>query len=314
MAKIVFLDKASLGDDMQYQLDRFQSLGEVKYYDATTPSETAERIQGVEVIVTNKVVIDKEMMKANPQLKLIAITATGTNNVDLEAAKELGVIVKNAVNYSSESVAQQTFAMLLSLLNHIQEYDEFVKNGNYSASSSFTWIGQSFFELKDKTYGVFGMGNIGRRVAEIATAFGAKVIYYSTSGEVRDERFELVNHDDFYKRADVVSIHAPLNEKTANAISTNELEMMKENAILINVGRGGIVDEKALAEAIDQDKIAGAAVDVFVSEPTPSDSPLMNVKKKEKLMLSPHIAWASKEARATLLDITFNNVEGAMCK
>ncbi|WP_044201722.1 D-2-hydroxyacid dehydrogenase [Flammeovirga sp. OC4] len=314
MGKIVFLDTATLGDDMQSVLDKFNTLGEVIFYDATKPEQTKERIQGVDVIVTNKVVINADMMKENPQLKLISITATGTNNVDLEAAKELGIQVKNAVNYSSESVAQQTFAMLLSLTNHIQEYDEFVISGSYSQSDSFTWIGQSFHELNGKTYGIFGMGNIGRRVAEIATAFGAKVIYYSTSGEVRDERFELVNHDDFYKRADVVSIHAPLNEKTTNAISTNELEMMKENAILINVGRGGIVDEKALAEAIDQDKIAGAAVDVFISEPTPSDSPLMNVKKKEKLILSPHIAWASKEARAKLLSITFDNVEGVMCK
>ncbi|NME70510.1 D-2-hydroxyacid dehydrogenase [Flammeovirga aprica] len=312
MGKIVFLDAASLGNDMQTELDRFKSLGEVIFYDATKPEETKERISGVEVIVTNKVVIDGEMMKENPQLKLIAITATGMNNVDLEAAEKLGIKVKNAVNYSSESVAQQTFAMLLSLLNHIHEYDSFVKTKKYSKSDSFTWIGQSFYELKDKTYGIFGMGNIGRRVAEIATAFGAKVIYFSTSGKVRDERFELVSHDDFYKRADIISIHAPLNEKTFNAISMNEFEMMKPNTVLVNVGRGGIVDEHALAYAIDQNQIAGAGVDVFMSEPTPLDSPLMKVKKKDKLILSPHIAWASKEARVKLLGITFENVRGVI--
>ncbi|KXX72279.1 D-2-hydroxyacid dehydrogenase [Flammeovirga sp. SJP92] len=312
MGKIVFLDTASLGDDMNEELHKFNALGEVVFYDATKPEQTKVRIQGADVIVTNKVVINEEMMKENPQLKLITITATGMNNVDLVAAEKLGIKVKNAVNYSSESVAQQTFAMLLSLLNHIQEYDCFVKEGNYSKSASFTWIGQSFYELKGKTYGIFGMGNIGKRVAEIATAFGAHVIYYSTSGEVRDERFELVSAEDFFKRSDVVSIHAPLNEKTLNAIATKELGMMKNNAIIVNVGRGGIVDEKALAVAIDEGQIAGAAVDVFVSEPTPSDSPLMKVQKKEKLMLSPHIAWASKEARAKLLSITFENVKGVI--
>lgn len=308
MSKIVFLDTETLGQDIQEQLDKFKSLGEVVYYDLTSADETLERINGMDVIITNKVVINADMMKANPQLKLIAITATGTNNVDLEAAKQYNITVRNAVNYSSESVTQHTFALLFSLLNHTEEYDRHVKTGNYSQSPSFTWIGQSFTEIAGKTYGIFGMGNIGRRVAEIASAFGARVIYYSTSGEVRDRRFELVDKETFFKQSDIVSIHAPLNNKTKNAIGEVELGWMKESAILINVGRGGIVDELALANAIDQGVIYGAAVDVFLKEPTESDSPLMKVEKQERLIFSPHIAWASKEARKKLMDITFSNV------
>lgn len=308
MTKIVFLDTSTLGDDIKDQIDRFQNLGEVKYYEVTLPEQTNERIKDANVIVTNKVMVNAEMMKNNPQLKLIAIAATGMNNVDLAAAEEYGVEVKNAVNYSSESVAQHTFALLLALLNKINGYDNFVKDGNYTNSSVFTWIGQSYTEINGKTYGVFGMGNIGRRVAEIATAFGAKVIYYSTSGQVRDERFELVSKEDFFTKADIVSVHAPLNEKTSLAIAEKELKAMKNNALLINVGRGGIVDEKALAEAIDNNELNGAGIDVFAVEPIEKENPLLHVNNKEKIILSPHVAWASKEARKKLMEITYHNV------
>ncbi|WP_281615647.1 D-2-hydroxyacid dehydrogenase [Flammeovirga sp. SubArs3] len=307
--KIVFLDTETLGSDVKPQLDTFSKLGDVTFYDSTLAAQLQDRVENAHVIVTNKVLITEEVMKASSQLKLIAITATGTNNVDLEAANNIGIQVKNAVNYSSESVAQQTFAMLLSLLNNIQEYDDFVKSGSYSDGQSFTWIGNSFSELNNKRFGIIGLGNIGTRVAEIATAFGAEVVYYSTSGIARDKRYQLVDKDTLFKTCDIISIHSPLNDKTKNFVDENELSQMKPSAVLLNTGRGGIVNEKALVNALNNNEISGACVDVFEKEPMSKDSVFYSINNKKKVLFSPHIAWASKEARKKLLEITYQNVE-----
>ncbi|OHX65974.1 D-2-hydroxyacid dehydrogenase [Flammeovirga pacifica] len=307
--QIVFLDAETLGNDVQTELQQFDQLGEVIHYPLTPKESTLSRIKEADVIVTNKVVITKEMMKACTQLKGIAITATGTNNVDLEAAKALNIPVKNAVGYSSESVAQQTFAMLLSLMNNIHEYDEFVKDDSYSNHPSFTWIGKGFQEIHGKTFGIIGLGNIGKRVAEIATAFGANVIYYSTSGIARDERFTLVDKETLFQTSDIISIHSPLNDATKNIVSVEELKMMKPSSILLNTGRGGIVDESALVDALNENQIAGTCVDVFTVEPMVQESPFKDVKDQSKILYSPHIAWASLEARRKLLNITLENVK-----
>ncbi|AZQ64543.1 D-2-hydroxyacid dehydrogenase [Flammeovirga pectinis] len=309
MPKIVFLDTNTLGNDVVDQLEEFKKLGDVTFYDSTSPEEILTRVKDVSVIVTNKVVITKEIMLKCKHLQLVAITATGTNNVDLLAAKALNINVKNAVNYSSESVAQQTFAMLLSLVNGIYSYDQRVKSGQYSEESSFTWIGNSFSEIAGKRFGIIGLGNIGTRVAEIATAFGAEVVYYSTSGIARNERYKLVDKKELFSTSDIISIHSPLNVKTADFVGENEFNLMRKSSILINTGRGGIVNEPALANALNKGEIKGAAIDVFAIEPTPLDNPLLKINSPEKLLLSPHVAWASKEARKKLLEITYANIK-----
>ncbi|QWG09126.1 D-2-hydroxyacid dehydrogenase [Flammeovirga kamogawensis] len=309
MPKIVFLDTNTLGNDVHEELQRFKNLGDVIYYDSTTANEITDKVKNAEIIVTNKVVITKEIMASCSQLKLIVVTATGTNNVDLTAAKELEIVVKNAVNYSSESVAQQTFAMLLSLMNGIHTYDSRVKSGQYSEGTSFTWIGNSFSEIAGKRFGIIGLGNIGTRVAEIATAFGAEVIYYSTSGISRNEKYKLVDKEELFSTSDIISIHSPLNDKTANFVGEEEFKLMPTSSILINTGRGGIVNESDLANALNTNEIAGAAVDVFAVEPIQENNPLLSIDVPGKILLSPHVAWASKEARKKLLEITYANIK-----
>ena len=306
MKKIVFLDAKTLGNDLD--MDQFSKIGKVILFQTTSKANTITRIADAEIIVTNKVIIDANVMDHCPKLKLICISATGMNNVDLDAARAKGIMVKNAVGYSSHSVAQHTFASIFHLYNQLGYYDTYVKNGSYDKSDIFTHYGPPIIELNKKEFGIIGLGNIGKTVANIATAFGAKVSYFSTSGKNDNNVYPQRTLEEILKNSDIISIHAPLNEKTANLISVKQLSMMKSNAILINVGRGGIVDEKALAEAIDNNKIGGACVDVFPQEPIMADNPLMHVNRSEKLVLTPHNAWASVEARTTLIDIVYQHI------
>jgi glycerate dehydrogenase len=276
----------------------------------TLPHERIKRIGGHHVVLTNKVVIDREVMDACPELKLICVAATGMNNVDLRYAAEKGIAVKNVAGYSTESVAQHTFAMLFYLTNSCRYYDDYVRSGQYAASPIFTHLGREFGELKDKIFGIIGMGAIGRRVAEIATAFGAQVIYHSTSGKNLDvDGLAHAPLADLLARADVVSLHCPLSDRTLNLIDGTRLKLMKPTAYLLNMARGGIVDEAALAAAIDENSIAGAALDVMSSEPIAADSPLLKVRNSEKLFITPHIAWASLEARRLLISRTADNIK-----
>lgn len=308
MMNIVILDAKTLGKVRN--IDRLSDFGKVISYDTTTPAETAPRASDADIIITNKVVIDKGVMKGCPNLKLICISATGMNNVDLEAAKEFGITVKNAVGYSSHSVAQHTIASILQLYNQLSYYDTYVKNGDYSRSDIFTHYGPQITELYNKTFGIIGLGNIGNTVAKIALGFEARVNYYSTSGKNTQNEYPSLSLDELLNTSDIISIHAPLNEKTQNLISTEQLALMKSSSVLVNVGRGGIVNELALANAIDNHQIGGACVDVYENEPINPDNPLLKIKNPEKLVLSPHNAWASIESRTKLIDIVYQNIEG----
>lgn len=307
MKKIVILDAKTLGDVPN--LTCIHKFGDVISYETTTVSETLDRVKDANIVITNKVVLDKEILEKCKHLELICISATGTNNVDLDAAQKNGTIVKNAVGYSSHSVAQHTFASILKLYHQISYYDAYVKSGKYAKSEIFTYYGPPIKELNKKHFGIIGLGNIGKTVAQIAESFGSKVSYYSTSGKNKNQEYQQMSLTDLLEWSDIVSIHAPLNAQTKNLISKKELNIMNNDAILINVGRGGIVDEAALAKAISEQKIGGACIDVFEKEPINSNNPLLDVKFPEKLVLTPHNAWASIEARTNLLEIVCENIE-----
>lgn len=306
--KIVLLDTLTFGDT---DLGCFDALGEVSTYKTTTPEQTLERITEAEVIVTNKVVITKEHMQKCPKLKLICIAATGMNNVDLEGAKKLGIRVKNVSGYSTDSVVGHTFAMLFYLIGHSRYYDEVVKSGSYSKSGIFTDVSQPFFEIKGKKWGIIGLGEIGRSVAKIAKCFGADVCYYSTSGVNRNEEFTRMNLDTLLKSCDIISIHAPLNERTTNLLDYEQLLTCKDGVVVLNLGRGGIINEAAVARLVDEKNIS-FGLDVFEKEPLPLESPLLHVKNKERLYLTPHIAWTSVEAREKLIAGVCENIKSEM--
>ena len=303
--KIVCLDAATLGSDVN--LDVFEQFGEFVSFETTAAAERIERLKGADVVITNKVVIDKEAMDAS-NLKLICISATGMNNVDLAYAAAKGIAVKNVAGYSTVSVVQHTFACLFALTNRIKFYDNYAQSGEWAKSEIFTNLDRSIGEIAGKSFGVIGLGEIGRGVARIAAAFGANVSYYSTSGANANVEFKRQNLGELLGGCDIVSIHAPLNEKTRNLIGERELNLMKEGAILMNFGRGGIVDENAVARAIDGRNLRFAA-DVLETEPMRADHPLLNIKNKENLILTPHVAWASFEARQRLVAMIAENIK-----
>jgi lactate dehydrogenase-like 2-hydroxyacid dehydrogenase len=302
--RIVLLDTLTFGET---DLGGFNAFGEVAAYETTAPDQTQDRISNADVIVTNKVVITGEMMEATPTLKLICVAATGTNNVDIDAAEARGIAVKNVAGYSTDSVIQHTFSMLFYLMDHSRYYDEYVKNGEWQRSDIFTHVGRPFREIKGKTWGIIGLGEIGRGVANVAKAFGAHVRYYSTSGKNVNPDFEQVTLSRLLEESDIVTIHAPLNAQTKGLIGHSELLIMKDGAILLNLGRGGIVDERALAAIIDVKPIA-VGLDVLEQEPMTDPHPLTDVKHQERLYITPHIAWTSVEARDTLIAKVIENI------
>ena len=305
MAKIVFLDEYSLGG---YDLSAISSLGEYTGYDRTTAEQVLERCKGATVVISNKVYISRETMQQLPDLKMIAISATGMNNVDIEAADELGIVVKNVSGYSTDSVAEATLGSALALLRNSVYYDRYFKNGSYAATSDIFHFGRPISLLKGKNWGIIGLGPIAHRLAYIAESFGCNIAYTSTSGVAREERFPRKELNELLQWADVVSIHSPLNAKTAGLIGKAELETMKPTAIIINVARGGIIDEAALADALNSDTIAGAALDVFSSEPLPA-SPLYDLNDPDSLLASPHTAWAADEAVKVLIEGVATNIK-----
>ncbi|CAD5255088.1 MULTISPECIES: D-2-hydroxyacid dehydrogenase [unclassified Imperialibacter] len=305
--KLVFLDTKTIGDVPNIKsLERF---GEAIYYETTSSDQTLERVREADIIITNKVVIDRGTVHEAKRLKLICIAATGTNNVDIVAANELGIPVKNAVDYSSKSVAQGTFAILLQLINKVPYYDNYVKSGAYSKTDIFTHFEKPFWELSGKRFGIIGLGSIGLQVAKIAEAFGAEVVYYSASGQSYEAPYPRLELEEFLTTADVVSIHAPLNQHTSNLINYERLGLMKRSSLLINAGRGGIVNETDLVRGLNQGLIAGAGIDVFAREPLDPQSPLLLVNEKEKLVMTPHSIWASMEARTLLIDKVGQNIQ-----
>ena len=303
--KIVYLDEGSVGDAC---LDGLRSLGEYTGYHNSTREESLERVRDCEVLIINKVAVDAVLMDRAPKLRLVCVSATGTDNIDLDAAAARGIIVRNVAGYSTESVVQATFTHLLSLLGRSAYFDAYVKDGRYSEGGLFTNSLMPFTELAGKAMGIVGMGTIGSRVAQVACAFGMDVAYYSTSGTSHCTAYPSLPLGELLRRSDVVSIHAPLNSRTGGLIGEAELAMMKPGAVLLNLGRGGIVDEEALAAALDVGTIAGAALDVYSREPLPSDSPLLHLLHPERISLSPHRAWASRESLSRLLSAVEENI------
>ncbi len=304
---IVFLDAKTVGNDID--LSVFSEVGKFVAYETTDRKQIFQRIEKADIVITNKVVIDRSVIDKAKSLKLIAVAATGTNNVDVEYAKEKGIAVTNVAGYSTYSVAQHTFGMLFYLLEKLPYYDSYIKTGEYSKSDIFTHIGKPFWELHGKTWGIIGLGAIGREVGKIAEAFGCKVIYYSTTGVKREEPYQSVGLQELLKTSDIVSIHAPLTEKTKNLIGYDQIKLMKPTAYLLNLGRGGIINEKDLARALDEGLIAGAGLDVLEKEPISQDNPLLKIKNKEKLLMTPHIAWTSIEARRKLIKEIVENIK-----
>lgn len=305
--KIAFLDDVTLGSDVS--LDPIREKGELILYGRTSEDEVDDKIAGCDVVITNKVQIRKSNIDKASSLKLICVAATGINNVDAEYAESKGIPVRNVAGYSTESVAQVTMMHILNLVGHGIYFDNFIKSGEYSQRGIFTDISNPFFELKGKQIGIIAMGNIGRRVGELSTAFGMKVSYFSTSGTSHCTQYPSLSIERLLSESDIVSVHAPLNSITKNLITYNKMRTMKKSAYLVNVGRGGIVNEIDLVEALNDGLIAGAALDVYEKEPIPAEHPyLSRLKDKNKLILSPHIAWTSREARKLLIEKIAENI------
>ena len=298
--KIVVADTDSIGSDMDYSI--YDELGEVVYYeDKVTEENAKERLKGAQILMINKSQITDKLLDDAPDLELICEFATGFDNANIPACDRHGVKVANVVNYSTASVAQHTFAMLFYLMENLRHYDEFVKRGDYAAQSHFCCLDIPYEELDGKTYGIVGMGNIGRKVAQIATAYGAKVIFYASSGSSDCTDYEQVSFDELLRRSDVISLHCPLSDRTRNLFNKDAFDKMKKNAILINVARGAVVSEQDLFDALDQGKIKAAGLDVLSPEPMAKDSPLLKIQDSGKLIVTPHLAWASTEARTRCL-------------
>ena len=303
--KIAFLDAATMGN---VSFEPFERLGEFVSYDNSTPEEARERVRDIDVLLINKVLVDKALIDSAPNLKLICIAATGVNNIDVEYAASKGIPVRNAVGYSTDSVVQSTFMHILSLVGGAPYFDASVKSGNYSRSGMFTDPNWNWWELAGKTIGIIGLGNIGKKVAHIAEAFGMNVCYFSTSGTGHCKDYPSLSLEELLRKSDIVSIHAPLNERTKDLIGREQLALMKPSAYLVNMGRGAIVVEKDLADAVDVGVIAGAGIDVFVTEPVPEDHPYLKMAHPERMRLAPHVAWASVEARKRLVGIMAENI------
>ncbi len=305
--KIVIADRDSVGTDMDYSI--YDELGEVTYYDDKVNDDNAkERLAGARVLVINKSQITDKLLDDAPDLELICEFATGYDNANIPACDRHGVKVANVVNYSTASVAQHTFAMLFYLMENLRHYDEFVKSGAYANQKHFCCLDIPFDELEGKTYGIVGMGNIGKKVAQIATAYGAHVIFYASSGHSDCKDYEQVSFDELLERSDVISLHCPLSDRTRDLFSKAAFEKMKKTAILINVARGAVVVEKDLADALTKGEIAAAGLDVLNPEPMAKDSPLLKIQDSGKLIVTPHLAWASTQARVRCLDEVKKNI------
>ncbi len=305
--KIVFLDALSLGESNIQS--RLESFGAYTAYPTTKPEETLQRSKGANIILSNKVVLNKEILEALKQdLKLICITATGTNNVDLEAAKALGITVKNVAGYSTQSVAQHTLMLALGLCAKLPFYDSYVKSREYANNPLFTNLSLPLELLNGKNWGIIGLGSIGKEVARLASAFGARVYYYSTSGKNNNTDYPSLPLEELLKTSFVVSIHAPLNSTTQNLLSAKNLSLLQENSILINIGRGGIVNEEDLAQALKQQRFY-VGLDVFTKEPMQENNPLLDKSIAHQLLLTPHNAWGYEQSKEALIEGIVKNIK-----
>lgn len=304
--KLVFLDTKTIGEDID--LSAYDALGEVVKYGFSTLEEIPERVKDADVLIVNKIAINEQTIGTAKNLKLVCVTATGTNNLDKEYLKKRGIAWRNVAGYSTESVTQHTFALLFYLLEKIRYYDDYVKNEKYINDTVFTHFAEHFNEVNGKIWGIIGLGTIGRRVADIAKAFGAHVIYYSASGSPAQEGYEQVDFETLLATSDIVSVHAPLNEYTKDLMDREAFAKMKKTAIFLNLGRGPIVVEQDLYEALETGEIAAAGLDVLCEEPMSETNPLAKIKDSKKLVITPHIAWASVEARNRLMQIIVGQI------
>lgn len=308
--KIVFLDADTLGYDVD--LSVFEQFGNFQAYSKTEAKDTIKRLENADIVITNKVLITKDVI-TNTNLKLICVTATGVNNIDLEAAKVANIPVKNVAGYSTNSVLEHTFALLFELTKNTCYYTNYVSAGEWAKSDIFTHLGRPISEIYGKKFGIIGLGTIGEKVAQAAKLFGCEVAYYSTSGKNSNSNYKSVSLDELLTTSDIVSIHAPLNDNTKNLLNASNLSKMKNGAILMNLGRGGIINEADLAKFIDE-KDLKVALDVLEIEPMSKDNPLFGVEKKENLIITPHIAWASIEARTLLVKKVVQNIKDFLDK
>lgn len=299
--KLVFLDKKTIGEDIDFS--PFRKLGDVVEYDFTLPEEVPERAADADVLIVNKIPVNEQTIHTASHLKLVCVTATGTNNLDKAYLDHRGIAWRNVAGYSTDSVAQHTFAMLFYLLEHLRYYDEYVKDRRYLNDTMFTHFARHFHQISGMTWGIIGLGAIGRKVADLAAVFGADVLYYSASGRDPQDGYRQVDLDTLLSQSDIISVHAPLNEYTENLLDSAAFQKMKSGAILLNLGRGPIIDETALADALKNGQIAAAGLDVLSEEPMRASSPLLEILDHDNLLITPHIGWASVEARTRLMQI-----------
>lgn len=309
--KVVFLETDTLGNDVDLSI--FNEFGEVTKYNKSEPDKDFLRAADADIIIVNKIPMNEATLYKADHLKLICITGTGTNIVDFAYTSKRNIAVTNVRGYSTNSVVQHTFALLFYVYEKLNYYDTFVKSGEYARSDIFSCFDVKFNELYGKTWGIIGLGEIGRGVAKIAQAFGCRIIYYSTSGKNTTTDYQQVDFDTLLMSSDIISIHAPLNAKTENLIDENALSKMKSTAVLLNLGRGPIINEDALTQALEKDQIAGAGLDVIKIEPMLPDNPLLRIKDSKKLIITPHIAWATVEARKRCVEEVYQNIKAFLC-
>ena len=302
--KLVVLERNSVGTDIDVSC--FEKFGEVTYYPNTVAENTAERVTDADIIIANKAPLNENTLKDAPHVKLICLFATGFDNVDLNYCKSRGIKVANVINYCTPAVAQHTLMLALMLTEQAAFYDSYVKSGTYSAQDRFSNFDRPFNDLEGKTWGIVGMGTIGRKVAGLAQAFGCRVIFYSASGKSSCTDYERVELETLLKESDILSLHCPLSDRTRGLINKEAFAQMKETAILINVARGPVVDTQALYDALITNQIAAAGLDVLEKEPMTRDNPLAKIQDSTRLIITPHMAWASTESR--------NNLVGEVCK
>lgn len=305
--KLVVLERNSIGTDVD--LSGYEKFGEVEYYPNTVAENTAERVKNADIIISNKAPMNESTLKDAPNVKLICLFATGYDCVDLAYCKSRGIKVANVVNYSTAMVVQHTILLALALEEKLAFYDDYVKSGAYAAQDRFSNFDKTFSEFAGKTWGIVGMGNIGRGVAKVVQALGCKVIFFSASGKSSCTEYERVEFDELLAQADILSLHCPLSDRTRGLINKEAFSKMKKTAILVNVARGPVVDTQALYDALTTGQIAAAGLDVLEKEPISKDDPLGTIKDSTKLIITPHMAWASKEARERLADEVAKNIE-----
>ncbi len=305
--KIVILERNSVGTDVDVSC--YEKLGDVTVYDNTVERQVAERVRDADIIISNKAPLYENNLQDAVHVKLICLFSTGYDSVDIAYCRKRGIRVANVVDYCTAAVSQHTFAMLFYLLEHLRHYDDYVKSGEYGAQDRFSNFDLPFVELAGKTWGIVGMGHIGKKVAAIAQNFGCNVIFYSASGNSTCTDYKRVDFETLLTTSDFISLHCPLSERTKGLIDKDALQKMKKTAILLNVARGPVIDNGDLYWALQNEEIAAAGLDVLEREPISSDNLLGRIKDSNKLLITPHMAWASTEARIRIVKEVYQNIE-----